>query len=303
MSSPPAPILAAIERNRKRIWAICYRMTGLRAEADDLSQEAVARAIERGDQVSELDPTGWLLRLTTRLCLDHLRHRKIERRLTELVDPLLDADWPPGAPNPRATENVTLLREDVRFAVVVALQTLSPRQRAVLILHDVCDQSLEEVGALLETNANAAKAVLHRARVALAAARRHENVDIPVDATVVEQFAKAIEAGSIELLTELLATDVWGIVDGGGVVPTSSKPTFGPRAVSRQWANAKRKLNLPVTAHVLVLNGERAIVIRLRDAPSFIAAVVHLETRDGRVLALRIQRDPRRTAQVAPLLR
>jgi RNA polymerase sigma-70 factor (ECF subfamily) len=277
-------------------------MTGLRTEADDLSQEAVARAIERCDQVGELDPTGWLLRLTTRLCLDHLRHKKIERRLTELVDPLLDPDWPPGDLNARASENAAVLREDVRFAVMVALQTLSPRQRAVLILHDVCDQSLVEVGALLDTNPNAAKAVLHRARLALASARRHENVDIPVDSSVVEQFAKAIEAGSIDLLTELLATDVWGIVDGGGIVQTATKPTFGAQAVSRQWANAKRKLDLPVTAHVLMLNGEPSIVIRLRDAPSIIAGVVHLETRDRRAVALRIQRDPRRTAPVGALL-
>ena len=284
------------------MWAICYRMTGLRADADDLAQEAAARAIERSEQMDEPDPTGWLLRLTARLCLDHLRHKKVERRLTELVDPLTEPDWPAGDVNVRAGENVALLREDVRFAVVVALQSLSPRQRAVLILHDVCGQSLDEVATALDTNPNAAKAVLHRARLALSNARHHDAVDVPVDAAVVEQFARAIEAGNIELLTELLALDVWGVVDGGGIVQTATKPTFGPRAVSRQWANAKRKLDLPVTAARLVLNGEPAIVIRLRDAPVAIVAVVHVETRDGRVVAVRINRDPRRTTQLAPLL-
>lgn len=256
MSGPPARVLAAIERNRRRMWAICYRMTGLRADADDLAQEAAARAIERCDQIDEPDPTGWLLRLTTRLCLDHLRHKKVERRLTELVDPLLDPDWPPGDVNARAGENVTLLREDVRFAVVVALQALSPRQRAVLILHDVCDHSLDEVALLLDTNSNAAKAVLHRARLALSNARRHEAVDVPVDSAVVERFANAIEAG---------------------------------------------RLDLPVTAQVVVLNGERSIVIRLRDVPAAVVAVVHLETRGGQVVALRINRDPRRTTQLVAL--
>ncbi|HZO14183.1 MAG TPA: sigma-70 family RNA polymerase sigma factor, partial [Polyangiaceae bacterium] len=249
-------VLAAVERNRKRLWAVCYRMTGFRADADELAQEAAARAIERCDQAHEDDPTGWLLRLTTRLCLDHLRRAKIQRRVNELVDPL--RDWP--IDDVRVPEQTALLREDVRFAIVVALQRLSPRQRAVLILHDVCDRSLAEIAELLSTNANAAKAALHRARVALTTARVHEDVDIPVDRAVVEEFARAIEAGAIERLTELLADDVWGITDGGGIVQTAKKPSFGRRAVGRQWANAKRRLDQAVTTDLLELNGEPAIV-------------------------------------------
>lgn len=78
----PANVLAAIDANRRRLWALCYRMTGSRADADDLAQEIAARAIDRAEQVTESDATGWLLRLGTRVCLDHLRHRTIERRIT-----------------------------------------------------------------------------------------------------------------------------------------------------------------------------------------------------------------------------
>jgi RNA polymerase sigma-70 factor (ECF subfamily) len=277
-------------------------MTGLRADADELAQEAAARAIERCDQVGEEDPTGWLLQLTTRLCLDHLRRKKVERRVNELVDPLGGDDWTIGEQNTRHPENAAVLREDVRFAVVVALQRLSPRQRAVLILHDVCDRSLEEVADLLETNANAAKAVLHRARMALTEARLHERVDVPVDRQVVEKFAEAIEAGAIDALAELLAANAWGIVDGGGIVPGSKKPTHGVRAISRQWANAKRRLAQPVIANIVELNGEPAIIVRLAASPDVVIAIVHLETVDRLVLALRIHRDPRRISGIAPAL-
>jgi RNA polymerase sigma-70 factor (ECF subfamily) len=273
-------------------------MTGLRADADELTQEAVARAIERCDQVDGTDPTGWLLRLTTHLCLDHLRRKKVERRVNELVDPLDGDDWTVGDSSARHPDNAVVLREDVRFALVVALQRLSPRQRAVLILHDVCDRSLEEVAVLLETNSNAAKALLHRARVALAEARHHEHVDVPVDRQVVERFARAIEAGAIEALTDLLAEEAWGIVDGGGIVPTANKPTSGGRAVSRQWANAKRKFPVPVRVNVINLNGEPAIVVRLEASPEIVIAVVHVETKDKLVVALRVHRDPRRIAQI-----
>src|SRR6185436_5783353 len=149
MTGPSVHVLAAIERNRRRMWAICYRMTGRRVDADDLAQEAAARAIERCDQATEQDATGWLLRLTTRLCIDHLRHKKIERRLTELVDFVDGHDWPVGDLTARAPDGAAVLREDLRFAVVVALQRLSARQRAALILHDVCDRSLDETADAL----------------------------------------------------------------------------------------------------------------------------------------------------------
>jgi RNA polymerase sigma-70 factor (ECF subfamily) len=278
-------------------------MTGLRADADELSQEAAARAIERCGQAGENDPTAWLLQLTTNLCLDHLRRKKVERRVNELVDPVVRGDLTVGEPSAKDPESATVLREDLRFAVVLALQRLSPRQRAVLILHDVCDRSLEEVAGILETNANAAKAVLHRARVVLSAVRAHEEVDIPVDGEVVERFAQAIEAGAIDVLTELLAENAWGIVDGGGIVRTANKPTYGSRAIARQWANAKRKLGQPVITNIVTLNGERAIVIRLAAAPEIVIAIVHLQTRDQLVMSLQIHRDPRRIARIQPFLR
>jgi RNA polymerase sigma-70 factor (ECF subfamily) len=278
-------------RNRRRVWLLCYRMIGSRADADDLAQDAMARALERAGQARDADAVGWLLRLTTTLCIDHLRRKKIERRLTELVDPLAGPDFSIGESGP---EDSVILREDLRFAVMVALQRLSAPQRAVLILHDVCDRSLHEVAETMGSNANATKAMLHRARVALAEARRHDRVDVPVDPAVVEKFARAVAAGAIDELSALLAPDVWGITDGGGLIVTANKPSYGPRAVTRQWANAKRKVSAAVTADIVPMNGEPTIVIRLAELPEMIVAVVHFETWNGRVRSLRVGRDPRR---------
>jgi RNA polymerase sigma-70 factor (ECF subfamily) len=163
------PLLEAIERNRRRLWAICYRMTGRAADADDLTQDAVAKAIERSDQCRDSDPTGWLIRLTTRLSLDHLRRARAERRASELVDPLRGPGWAFGHLSAPSPEEGAILREDLRFAIRVALQRLTPRQREALILSDVLDCPLAEVAETLSTNPNAAKALLHRARRALTA--------------------------------------------------------------------------------------------------------------------------------------
>jgi RNA polymerase sigma-70 factor, ECF subfamily len=301
MSSPAATrVLAAIERNRKRVWALCYRMTGNRTDADDLAQEAVARAIERADQVAGADATGWLFRVTTRLCLDHLRRRNLEARVTALVDPLDMPELPAGEARVDAEEMV-LLREDVRFAVVVALQRLSPRQRSVLVLNDVCDRPIDEIAHSLGTTVNAAKALLHRARASLARARRRSDVDVPVDREVVEQFARAVETGSVEAIAQLFADDIWGVVDGGGVVQAASKPTVGRPTIARQWQNAKRRLGQEVIAEVRRINGEPAVIIRLAIAPAVVVAIVHFETSGGRIVALRVNRDPARTAHLTPL--
>jgi RNA polymerase sigma-70 factor (ECF subfamily) len=270
-------------------------MTGNRSEADDLCQEAIARALERADQSTTEDPTGWILKLATRVCLDHLRHRKVERRVAELVDPLDIPEMVVGSPG-TDPEQTTILREDVRYAVIVALQHLTPRQRSAIVLRDICDCPLDEVAETLDLNENAAKALLHRARVALADARRRNDGDIPVDMRVVERFASAVEAGSIELLSQLLDEDAWGVVDGGGIIQAAKKPNFGRRAIAKQWDNGKRRLGQPVVAEIRHLNGEGAVVIRLASAPEIVVAIVHLETRDGHVVALRVNRDPRRIA-------
>jgi len=294
--APATRVLAAVERTRKRLWTVCYRMTGNRSEADDLCQETIARAIERAEQVVADDPTGWLLRMATRHCLDHLRRKKVERRVSELVDPLDIPEIHPGDPRDGDPERATILREDVRYAIVVALQHLTPRQRSAVILRDICDCSIEDVAATLDTNENSAKALLHRGRTALAEARRHTQVDFPSNSEVVERFARAIEAGAIDQLAELLAEDAWGVVDGGGVIQAAKKPNFGRRAIAKQWENGKRRLGQDVTAEIRRINGENAIVIRLAAMPDVVVAIVHLETRARHIVALRVNRDPKRVA-------
>jgi len=294
--SPTTPVLAAVERQRKRLWAHCYRMTGRRADADDLSQEAIARAIERAGEL--VDPThaeAWLFRIATTVCLDHLRHEARIERVTDLVDPVAfdDVAAPPASP-----EEATILRDDVRFALVAALQRLAPKPRATVLLHDVCGLPLVDVADAVASNPNAVKAMLHRARATLARVRRQTTIDVPVDRTVVELLAHALESRSVEALRALLADDVWGVVDGGGIVRVAAKPTFGARALVRRFDNLSRRVPVPVACRVVRLNGEPAVLVTVPSAGHAVFASVHVETRDGRVVAMRVVRDP---VKLAPL--
>ncbi len=299
-AAPTAGPLVTIERCRGRLWALCYRLTGSRTDADDLAQEAIARAIERAAQLTDAAAVeGWLFRIATTVCLDHLRRRARVRRVTDLVDPLdLGVMADPAAPDPLTA---MIRREDLRFAVVVALQALSPRQRAVLVLHDVCDRPLAEVAEALDSNPNAAKALLHRARAALGRARHRSDLDPVADAAVVERFARAIETHAVEDLAALCTEDVWGVVDGGGIIRVATRPSVGRRAVARRFANALRRLGTArIACTVRQLNGEPAVLVRLPDLDGMPFATVHLETRGGAVQAIRVVRDPEKLAPFGP---
>src|SRR5436190_11361000 len=259
-----AIVHSAVERCGKRLWAHCYRMTGRRADADDLSQESIARAIGRaGDLDDAAAVEGWLCRIATTFCLDHLRRDKRVRGVTELVDPIVFEDI---ADTPDGADVALIRREDVRLAIAAALQHLAPKQRAVLLLHDVCGMPLAEVALAVGTNGNAAKATLHRARAALLRARGRSDVDGQADAGVVERLARALEERSIDGLAALLAADVWGVVDGGGVVRTASKPSVGARALLRRFAGLERRVTARVACRVVDLNGEPAVLVTLPDA-------------------------------------
>jgi RNA polymerase sigma-70 factor (ECF subfamily) len=294
-------VLAAVERCRKRLWGHCYRMTGRRAEADDLSQEAIARAIEHADDLEDVTAAeGWLFRIATSVCLDHLRRERRTRALTELVDPVAFEELTVSPDDPEAT---VLLRDDVRLAVVVAFQHLPPKQRAVLLLHDVCGVPLAEVANTIGgTNANAAKATLRRARAALERARGRSDVDVPVDAEVVERLAMALESRAVDALAALLADDVWGVVDGGGVIRVASRPTFGARTLLRRFANLSRRVTVPVACRVVHLNAEPAVLVTLPTAGHAVFASVHVETRGGRIVAMRVVRDPMKLAPLQEVM-
>jgi RNA polymerase sigma factor (sigma-70 family) len=283
---PSAALLATIERSRKRIWGLCYRMTGSRTDADDLSQESIARALEREAQVRDADALdGWLLRIATSVCLDHLRRRRRERRPTELVDPLLDAA--PVGPDP---ERALLLRDDVRFAVVVALQTLPGRQRAALVLHDVLDRPLAESGARARHECGCGEGPLdaraHRPCPRARAHRRRRAGRPAPSSTAGRRDRQPIGR-------RLHAPPRPRRVGRDRRRPDDASRLRGARGVA-PLGRAARREPPGLAAAVRMLNGEATAVVTLPAADGMPLAAIHVETRGGRIVALRVVRDARK---------
>jgi RNA polymerase sigma-70 factor (ECF subfamily) len=163
-TTPQAEFEAFFRRHHQDIFSYLWRMTGDEQAAYDLSQEAFIRAWQRFTALQRYDhPAGWLFRVATNLALKYLRHRRIVTRLApaSLHDDATPADLDdPGAAH-YADHAEQVVQDDLVRRVLLAL---SPRPRAVLVLHDVYGLNSDEVAQTLHMTRAAVKMMLCRAR-------------------------------------------------------------------------------------------------------------------------------------------
>lgn len=230
-----------LEAQRSRIWALCYRLTGVAADADDLVQETFARALEHPPADSERELAPWLLRVASNASLDLLRRRKTQRYVGEWLpspvacDGLDDGQLGPEARYGRA--------ESLSYAFLIALEALSATQRGVLILRDVLGLSVEETAHALGLSEANVKTSLHRARNALEQfdATRTERADaLARGQQAMMRFVTELAAGGSEQVARLLAQDVQAVNDGGGEFLAALRPVLGRERVFRFFVGLRK---------------------------------------------------------------
>ncbi|MFF0139415.1 sigma-70 family RNA polymerase sigma factor [Streptomyces sp. NPDC005227] len=208
------------EPYRGELVAYCYRMTGSFHDAEDLVQDTMLRAWKARDRY---DPTRasvrtWLYRIATNVCLTALEGRArrplpsgLGRPSDDPGAPLTpDFDMPWLQPFPDARFDIAV-RADMRLALVAAMQILSPRQRAVIVLREVLQFSAAEVAEQLGTTAASVNSALQRARAALADVGDAGEVTEPEDPevnTVIQRYMRAFEAADVPALVRLLTDEV-----------------------------------------------------------------------------------------------
>src|ERR1700689_4146900 len=213
------------ERLTRELTGYCYRMLGSPFDAEDAVQDTMMRAwreLERFEGRSSL--RTWLHRIATNVCIDMLRKRSrrtvpmdlqspspgdgshMEPPLTERnwVLPIPDAQVQAGSADP-AQQVVS--RETVRLAFVAALQRLTPRQRAALILRDVLQLSAAETAELLGTTVASANSALQRARATVPSIDKDDPAQGGADPALLEEYVAAFEAYDVPRLTPLLRSD------------------------------------------------------------------------------------------------
>jgi RNA polymerase sigma-70 factor (ECF subfamily) len=215
---------------RGELLAHCYRMLGSAGEAEDLVQETYLRAWRSFDGFEgRASVRTWLYRIATNACLTAIERRARRPLPSGLGGPAEDPEAPlvaagpevawlqpfPGALLAREHEDpaaVAVSRAGIRLAFVAALQYLSARQRAVLILRDVLEWPAAEVANLLGTTTTAVNSGLRRARAQLAQVLPAEDELAepaePDRRALLDRFAAAIENADASALAELLREDV-----------------------------------------------------------------------------------------------
>lgn len=280
------------ERQRPNLMALAYRMTGSIAEAEDIVQDAFVRW--RGAAHGTVRrPEAFLKKTVVHLCLDVLKSARMRRET--YVGPWLPE--PVLGEGAMSVDQATELAEDVSMALMMALERLSPAERAAFILHDVFDSSYTEVARTLGRSEAASRQLVARARAHVRAARPRYTPSLEEHQRVVRAFGAAVFAGDLEALREVLADDSVLYPDGGGRVVSALRPIHGDDRVARFLLGVLRKF--PMTDSVRIseqtVNGAPGFVLEEHGRA---VQTIAFDVRDGRVAAVYIVRNPDKLTRV-----
>lgn len=275
-------------RLRPRLFGIAYRMLGLRADAEDIVQEAWLRWHDRG-ALEAHTPEAWLVTVVTRLSIDRLRGAIQEREryvgpwLPEpLLDPLLEAD---GGSPAQALE----LAGDVSTAFLLMLERLGPEERAVFLLHQVFDVDYAELAPMVGKTEPACRKILQRARERVRAARPRFAVRREAHLELLGRFIEAARSHDPQQVLALLTPDATYTGDGGGKVKTTVRIVAGAGRVARLVAGIERKWTDAGRHDIVNVNGEPGLLTWRDGVPD---SVTTFDLRDGRIAAIYVVRNP-----------
>lgn len=195
---------------------LAYRMLGSVADAEDIVQDAYIRW-QRADRDTIRAPAAMLRTVVTRLCLNELKSAR--RRRETYIGPWL--------PDPIFEKEASDSADEITLPLMIALERLSPLERAAFLLHDVFGLSFEEVARTIDREASACRKLASRARAHIRAARPRFAVTQEKGVTFAAAFFAASRNGDMDALRALLAEEVTACTDGGGNVPASPRPLTG----------------------------------------------------------------------------
>jgi RNA polymerase sigma-70 factor (ECF subfamily) len=218
----------AFDPLRPLLTRIAYRMLGSRADAEDVVQDAFLRWLD-ADRAAVREPQAFLRRIVTRLCLDQLKSARRRREVYPgpwLPEPIVQGD----------EDEI----DDVTLPLLMALERLSPLERAAFLLHDVFGIGFDEIAATLGREAAACRQLATRARAHVRATRPRFDVPRQRGLEIAAAFFAASRNGDMGALQALLAEDVEMHADGGGRKPAFAKPVIGHAAAMRLHAKLAR---------------------------------------------------------------
>ncbi|HYI22231.1 MAG TPA: RNA polymerase sigma-70 factor [Candidatus Limnocylindrales bacterium] len=255
--------------HRSLLVGVAYRVLGTVADSEDVVQDAWLRWSKVApDQIE--DPRAYLVTVTTRLAIDRLRRRQVSREQYVgewLPEPIVtDAD-------PASQAEVA---ESVSMGLLLVLETLTPLERAVFVLHDAFGFGYAQIATMLDRTEPAVRKLGSRARRHVHDRRPRYNADQSTQRAVTEGFLAAASHGDIDGLMAVLAPEVTLVADGGGKARAPLLPVIGAHSVARFFLAVAGRLEPGQSARAAVLNGEPALIVDRDDGKPIAAAVLSI---------------------------
>lgn len=281
----PEDKIDGFETQRSALLRLAYRMLGSMAEAEDVVQESWLRW-RKAERDTIDNPAGWLRRVVTRLCLDQIKSARARRETYVghwLPEPVVDA------PDP------DLLADNLTYTLMLALERLSPLERAAFLLHDVFDTPLDEIAATLDRAPASVRQLAVRARRHVRGARPRYPVDPEEGRRLAHAFFEATRLGDAAVLTALLAEDVSIRSDGGGKVIAFPNTISGIAKVVRLFQGLAQKYGGRAELLDLAAVGGQPAIISRTDGT--VQATV-LALSGGRITAIYVVRNPDKLGRI-----
>jgi RNA polymerase sigma-70 factor, ECF subfamily len=259
---------------RPAMFALAYRITGNRADAEEIVQDAFVRLHTAAPQDAVRSLKAYLTTITARLSFNRLRDQRA-RRETYV------GEW---LPEPLVTEGEPVTSaEDISFAFVALLERLSPVERVVFVLRSAFELPFEEIVPVVRRDAAACRKIFSRARAHIREGQPRFSVDRDRHLALLRSFAEAAAGGDSVKLIALLADSAALHTDGGGKALATKRPVVGSVAVARFLIAVTRARASAATLHEIELNGQPGLVVMESERP--IAAVL-IDTDGERIVTV-----------------
>ena len=270
--------------HRKLLFTVAYEMLGSVADVDDVLQETWLRwtAVNTADVT---EPRAYLVRITTRQALNRLRSVKRRRETyvgSWLPEPLITA--------PDVAGDVELA-ESVSMALMLVMETLSPTERAVFVLHEAFGFGYDEIAAAVDKTPGAVHQIAHRARRHVEARRPRRSVSVREAETAVAAFRHALETLDLQELLDILAPEVVAIADGGGLKQAWPRPIIGSDKVARFIMAGPPRHNVTYSVETTSVNGSPALAFYVDGQFDGIMA---MNIADNRITEIYFIRNPQK---------
>ena len=281
---------------RRAAFAIAYRMLGSVTDAEDVVQEAFLRYHRVAERETIHSPIAFLTTVTTRLAIDALRSARARRETYVgpwLPEPLLTDQAPSVAEQAETADSLSL-------AFLVLLESLSPVERAVFLLHDVFDYDYGETARIVRKSEDNCRQLAVRARRHVEKKRPRFEASRRQRERLAAAFFAACQAGELQGLVGLLSHDVVLYGDGGGKAPAAPKPLFGREKVAQLlMAIAAQTRKVGIRARLAEVNGQPGALFTDRSAR--IVYVISLDIADGVIQTVRSIVNPDKLGHLGPL--